>query len=250
MSVIDLNADVGEEASGPDGDGAVLDSVTSASVACGVHAGDPGVMSATVVAAAARGVVVGAHPSYPDRAGFGRRPMQMDSRLLTDELLAQIGALEAVARGQSVRLRFVKPHGALYNTVADDVAEAEALCAAMSAFGDLVLLVQHGSEAVAVAERRGIAVATEAFADRAYRPDGRLLPRHVPGAVITDTEEVTARAVSLAVEGGVTAVDGSWVTVKAVSICVHGDTAGAAGLAARVRLGLAEAGVSVRPFVA
>jgi UPF0271 protein len=242
---VDLNADVGE---GVDGDDALLDVVTSASVACGVHAGDTSSMRRTAQAAAARGVVIGAHPSYPDRAGFGRRPMDLSPERITEGTLAQVRALQEVARAVKTEVRYVKPHGALYNRMADDPACARAVADAVRLAGDLVLLVPAGSSAVAVALAAGVRVATEAFADRAYAPDGRLVPRRRPGSVITDAQEVTARALSIALDHVAPAVDGSMLTLDAASICVHGDTPGAARLARSVREGLVAAGLTLRPF--
>ncbi|HVC71088.1 MAG TPA: 5-oxoprolinase subunit PxpA [Acidimicrobiales bacterium] len=249
MVVIDLNTDVGEQASGADGDTALLDVVTSASVACGFHAGDPSVMRRTLGEAVARQVVVGAHPSYPDRAGFGRREMAISASRLTDDLLYQIGALDGLARSYSARVRYVKPHGALYHRMGADDACAQAICDALRAYGNLALLAPYGSLAIAVAEQLGLEVATEAFADRAYRPDGRLAPRSEVGALVTDAEEVAARAVTLAVDHRVAATDGSWIPVVPSSICIHGDTPGSADLAQRVRTALTDAGIALGPFV-
>ncbi len=249
MPVIDLNADVGEEASGHDGDGALLDAVTSASVACGFHAGDPSVMRRTLGDAVARQVVVGAHPSYPDSDGFGRREMEISLARLTDDLLYQIGALDGLARSYATQVRYVKPHGALYHRMGEDEACARAICDALRAYGNLSLLAPCGSVAIAVAERVGVPVATEGFADRAYLPDGRLAPRGDPGAVITDADEVAARAVTLALEHRVAAVDGSWIAVAAASICVHGDTPGSTEVAHRVHRALTAAGVTLQAFV-
>ena len=249
MPVIDLNADVGEEAGGADGDRALLDVVTSASVACGFHAGDPSVMRRTLGEAVARQVVVGAHPSYPDRAGFGRREMAISPARLTDDLLYQIGALDGLARSYSTRVRYVKPHGALYHRMGEDDACAQAVCDALRAYGNLVLLAPYGSLSVVVAERLGVEVATEAFADRAYLPDGRLAPRHETGALVTDADEVAARAVTLAVERRVTTTDGGWIAIAASSICIHSDTPGSAGLAQRMRSALSDAGIELAPFV-
>jgi len=249
VTVIDLNADVGEEASGPDGDGALLDVVTSASVACGFHAGDPSVMRRTLGDAVSRSVVVGAHPSYPDRAGFGRREMAISPARLTDDLLYQIGALDGLARAYGARVRYVKPHGALYHRMGGDEACARAVCEALLAYGSLALLAPWGSVAIAVAEHFGVEVATEAFADRAYRADGRLVDRGEAGAVVTNADVVAARAVTLAVDHRVEAVDGSSIPLAAASICIHGDTPGAAESARRVRLALAAAGVTLQSFV-
>jgi UPF0271 protein len=248
MPVIDLNADVGEEAGGPDGDGPLLEVVTSASVACGFHAGDPSVMRQTLGDAVTHQVVVGAHPSYPDRAGFGRRDMDVPSARLTDDLLYQIGALDGVARTYATRVRFVKPHGALYHRMGEDEGCARAICQALQAYGNLMLLAPYGSLAVTVAEEFGVDVATEAFADRAYLPDGRLAARSEPGAVVTDPDDVAGRAVALAVDHRIVALDGSWIPVAAQSICVHGDTPGAAALATRVHRSLTAAGVTVAAF--
>ena len=248
MPSVDLNADVGEGA-GDGGDESLLEVVTSASVACGVHAGDAETMRRTVEAAVARGVVVGAHPSYPDREGFGRRPMDIAPVQVTEVVLAQIGVLDAVARGCGTRVRFVKPHGALYHRMADDEACARAVSQALVDAGVPVLVAPAGSGAVDVAASMGLAVATEAFADRAYRPDGRLAPRSDPGAVVSDPDEVARRARSIAVEHQVRAVDGSVIDLDASSICVHGDTPGAAVLAHHVRRALEGAGVRLVAFV-
>jgi len=248
---VDLNADVGEGA-GPVGDGgddALLDLVTSASVACGVHAGDPATMRRTVEAATRRGVVVGAHPSYPDREGFGRRPMDLAPAQVTEEVVRQVAALDAVARGCGTRVRYVKPHGALYHRMAEDAQCARAVADALLEVGGLALLAPTGSRAVEVAESAGVRVATEAFPDRAYGPDGRLAPRTVAGSVLTDPVEVARRAVGIVVDHQVTAVDGTSITMAASSICVHGDTPGAEMLARHVRGALERAGVTLLPFV-
>lgn len=250
MAVIDLNADVGEDTGEGNGDGALLAVVTSASVACGFHAGDATVMRRTVGDAVSRGVVVGAHPSYPDRAGFGRRDMDLPPARVTDDLLYQIGALDGVARACGTRVRYVKPHGALYHRMAEDDACATAVATALRAYGDLILLAPYGSAAVRVAEGIGVTVATEAFADRAYLPDGHLVARTRAGSVLTDPDEVAARAVALAVEHRVEAIDGSQIAVSASSICVHGDTPGAAVLAHRVHQALSDAGLTLRAFAA
>jgi UPF0271 protein len=223
--------------------------VTSASVACGVHAGDTETMRRTVQGAIRRKVVVGAHPSYPDRDGFGRRPMDMAPALITEHVLAQVAALDAVARECGTEVRYVKPHGALYLRMADDESCARAVVEAVREAGDLVLLAPAGTGAVDVAASWGVRVATEAFADRAYLPDGRLAPRTDDGAVLSDADEVTRRAVRIALDHEVTAVDGSTVAVTASSICVHGDTPGAPDMARRLRSELERLGVTLASFV-
>ena len=223
--------------------------MTSASVACGVHAGDTDTMRRTVQGAARHGVVVGAHPSYPDRAGFGRRPMDIAPARITVEVLAQVAALDRVARQCGTRVRFVKPHGALYLRMADDEACARAVATAVGEAGNLVLLAPAGTPCVEVAESMGVAVATEAFADRAYRSDGRLAARTEPGAVLDDPAEVVRRAVAIAVDHAVSAIGGTTLRLAASSICVHGDTPGAAEMASGVRAALEDVGVTLGPFV-
>jgi UPF0271 protein len=168
---------------------------------------------------------------------------------LTDDVLYQIGALDGLARSYATRVRYVKPHGALYHRMGEDEACAKAVADAVRAYGGLALLAPYGSVVIAVAEELGLEVATEAFADRAYLPDGRLVPRSTEGAVVTDPDDVAARAVSLAVDHRVAAIDGSWIPLAASSICVHGDTLGSADLAQRVRSALSDAGIGLQPFV-
>lgn len=244
----DLNADVGERDQPDGGDDAILGVVTSASVACGAHAGSRAVMAEVVAVARARGVAVGAHPSYPDRAGFGRRPMAMAADDLADELTAQVGELVDVARAGGTRVRYVKAHGALYNAMAVDGELAQLVARAVRSVADLAVLVPAGTSAVAAVERTGLAVAREGFCDRAYRSDGSLVPRTEPGAVATSATAVAARAVSLACHGGVDTVDGAWLAMEVDSLCVHGDTPDAAALASAVRYAIEAAGVVVAPF--
>ena len=206
-------------------------------------------MRRTVETAVRHGVVVGAHPSYPDRKGFGRRPMDMAPDRITDEVLAQVAMLENVARAAGTRVRYVKPHGALYHHMADDEACARAVARAVREAGDLVLMAPSGSGAVEIALSEGVRVATEAFADRAYAPDARLAPRTEPGAVITDPAQVARRAVGIVVDHEVPTTDGSVMALVASSICVHGDTPHAATVARRVRRELERAGVTLVPFV-
>jgi 5-oxoprolinase (ATP-hydrolysing) subunit A len=246
--MIDLNADLGE-GFGPwrlGDDVALLSVVTSANVACGFHAGDPLIIRRTCAAAVERGVTIGAQVSYRDLAGFGRREMDVAPEELTAEVLYQIAALDGVARAEGGRVRYVKPHGALYNRLARDPVQAEAVAAAVLAYDrSLPVLTLPGS---ALHEVPGVTVVDECFADRAYRPDGTLVSRREPGAVIDDEGRVAARATRMAVDGVVEAVDGTEVSVRARSICVHGDTPGAVALARTVRATLERAGVQVGPF--
>jgi 5-oxoprolinase (ATP-hydrolysing) subunit A len=246
---VDLNADLGEMTGEERWDELVLDVVTSASVACGFHAGNPEVMHHTIRQASRRGVTIGAHPSYADRDGFGRVEQDVPPDRLTHDLLYQIGALEAFARACGTHVRYVKPHGALYHRMAVDEECAEAVCDALDAHGGLALLAPSASVAVDVARRRGLEVAAELFADRAYHSDGRLVPRHVPGSVVTDSSEAARRAVTLATEHRIETVEGGSIELEGSSICVHGDTPGAQNVARSVRAALAEAGVVLAPFV-
>jgi UPF0271 protein len=249
--VIDLNADLGEGFGvwRLGDDDALLDVITSANVACGFHAGDPITMRRVCAAAAARGVAVGAQVGYRDLAGFGRRRIDVDLRELAAEVLYQIGALDACARAAGIRVGYVKPHGALYNTAADDPGQAGAVAEAIAAFDPrLPLLGLPGSALADGAEGAGVPFVTEAFADRAYLPDGRLMPRREAGAVLEDADQVSARAVEIAVHRRVTAADGSVLALEAQSLCLHGDTPGAVRLATLTRQRLAEAGVTVRRF--
>jgi UPF0271 protein len=246
---IDLNADVGESfgiyALGQDPE--LLPVITSANVACGFHAGDPGVMRATVALAREHGTAVGAHPGFPDLAGFGRRELQATAREVEDLVVYQIGALAGIAAAQNIRLQHVKPHGALYNMAARDAALADAIARATASVDhSLVLFGLPGSQSIEAGRRHGLRTACEAFADRAYRPDGTLVPRSQPGAVIDDADAVVSRAVAMARERVVVAVDGSRVPLDVDTICVHGDTPGAAALAARIRQALVAAGVDVK----
>ena len=246
---VDLNADLGESF-GPwtfGSDAAVLASITSASVACGFHAGDPGIMRQAVRAARAAGVAVGAHPGFPDLVGFGRRQLAASPREVEDFVLYQIGALAAIAAAEGVGLQHIKPHGALYNMAVRDRALADAVARATASFDPaLVLFGPPGSELVRAGEAAGLAVAAEGFADRAYEPDGTLAPRTRPGAVLHDPDSVVARAVRMARDGVVLAADGTDIPLRIATICVHGDTPGAAELARLVRAALTAAGIPVR----
>ena len=247
---VDLNCDMGESFGRWElgADAEILPFVTSANIACGAHAGDPGVMRRTLRHAAQHGVACGAHPGFADLAGFGRREIPVSPSEATDLVLWQIGALDAIARSEGVRLRHVKAHGALYNMAARDMALAEALAEAVASFDTaLIFFGLAGSGMLDAGRRAGLTVAAEGFADRAYEPDGSLTPRAAAGAVIHDVDEVVARAVRMARESRVVARDGSTIELRVDTICVHGDTPGAAVLARALRAGLAAAGVGVRP---
>ena len=243
---VDLNADMGEA----HGDDATLVGlVTSANVACGFHAGDPMIMRATVAAAVRAGVTVGAHPGYPDRSGFGRRDLAATPDEIVADVLYQIGALQAVCRAAGTRVRYVKAHGALYNRAAKDAAAAKAIAEAVRlADPSLVLLCLAGSNMVEVTRGVGVIMAEEAFADRAYAPDGSLVSRSVAGSVLTDPSVVAARAVRMVMDGEVEALGGGVVRVRADSLCVHGDTPGALDLVRAVRHALTAQGLTLSPF--
>jgi len=240
---IDLNCDMGESfgAWTMGQDDAVLAHVTSANIACGFHAGDPATMRRTVAAAVAHGVAIGAHPSLPDLAGFGRREMRVTPAETYAMTLYQIGALAAIARAAGTKLLHVKPHGALYNMAATDRALADAIAGAVRDFDDTLILVGlANSELPRAGEAAGLAVAHEAFADRRYEADGSLMARSKTGAVIDDVDAAIAQAVSIATRGEVGAL-----RVRADTICVHGDRADAATFARRLREALDDAGVAI-----
>lgn len=248
---IDMNSDVGESFGSwtMGDDAAIFRSVSSANVACGFHAGDPSGIAQTCRDAVAAGVTVGAHVGYRDLAGFGRRFLNCTPTELADDVLYQIGALQALARAAGTDVKYVKPHGALYNTIVHHEAHAQAVVDAVKAFGgDLPLLLLPGSVALDKAEKAGLRGVAEAFADRGYTPEGTLVSRLDPGAVLHDETEVAARMVRLATEGVLTAVDGSDIRVEAASICVHGDTPGSVSMAAAVRSALEDAGVQIAAF--
>ena len=251
MTTVDLNSDLGESFGRwtLGDDAAMLPLVTSANVACGFHAGDPTTLRRTCALAVDSGVVIGAQVGYRDLAGFGRRFIDMDPVELTDDVLYQIGALEAMARVAGSRVAYVKPHGALYNTTVHSTGQAQAVVKAVGAYDPaLPVLGLPGSELLAAAEKAGLRSVTESFADRGYTPEGTLVPRSQPGALVTDADEVARRVVRMVVDSEVLAVDGSTVTVAADSVCVHGDSPGAVAMAEAVRGALDAAGVSVEPF--
>jgi UPF0271 protein len=245
---IDINADVGESfgsyALGDDA--ALMNAITSASVAAGFHAGDPSVLRRTIRLAKSHGVAVGAHPGFPDLVGFGRRELQVTPAEAEDFVLYQIAAVSGVAATEGVKLQHVKPHGALFNMAARSRSLATAIAKAVAAFdASLILFGLPGSEILSAGRAAGLRVAAEVFADRAYEADGSLARRGTPGSVIHDATAVVSRAVRMIQERVVEARDGTVVSLDADTICVHGDTPGAAQLAASVRAGLHAAGVTV-----
>ncbi len=249
---IDLNSDLGESFGTwrLGDDAAMLDIVTSANVACGFHAGDALTLQRTCAQAAQRGVVVGAQVSYRDLAGFGRRFIAMNPAELTADVLYQLGALEAMCRVAGTRVAYVKPHGALYHAVIDHEDQAAALVAAVTAYDpSLPIMGLPGAASLRLAQEAGLHTVTEAFADRGYTSEGRLVPRGQPGDLLHDPTEVAARMVRMVTDGVLTADDGSDVEVRAASICTHGDSPGAVQIATAVREALSEAGVQIAPFV-
>ena len=248
MYKIDLNSDIGESfgAYRMGDDAAVMDAVTSANVACGFHAGDPLVMNKTIKNCAAKGVAVGAHPGYPDLVGFGRRNMKCTPEEEYADCLYQIGALSAFCRANGLTLQHVKPHGAMYNQAAKYPELAKAIARAVKDSGENVILMGlANSEFEKAAKEIGIPFAAEAFADRGYMPDGSLVPRSQPGAIIHDVDEAAKRVVRMVTEGKVEAVDGTVINFRPQSICMHGDTPEAVEMAKTVRRELEAAGVKV-----
>jgi UPF0271 protein len=247
---IDLNSDMGESfgAYTIGADEEILRWVTSANVACGWHGGDPHVMRQTVARAKVLGVAVGAHPSYPDLLGFGRRPMQITRQEARDYMLYQIGALRAFVEAAGLGLQHVKPHGAIYNVAAKDRELSLGIAEAVKeAGGDLILMGLPDSEMLKAAQEVGVRIAREAFGDRAYNEDGSLVSRKIAGSLITDPDGVADRVVGLA-EGRVVAITGKEIRFQADTICLHGDTPGAATIAKCVRERLEKEGVQVRPL--
>jgi len=248
---VDLNSDSGEAFSRWElgDDAAMMLIVTSASVACGFHAGDPSVMRRTVELAAEHQVSIGAHVAYRDLATFGRVFIDMDPADLTNAVVYQLGALNAICAAAGTRVRYIKPHGALYNALTHHAAQAEAVARGIAAVDPtLPILCQPGTQIEQAALAHGLTPVIEAYADRAYNPDGTLVSRRLPGAVLHDPDAIAARVVRLATEGVVEAVDGSVVQLQARSICVHGDTAGAVAIARAVRQALDTSGVEVSAF--
>ena len=248
---IDLNSDVGESYGvwQVGDDEALIPLISSANVACGFHGGDPTTLRATCVRAAANGVAIGAQVSYPDLVGFGRRYLDMSEGDLRDAVLYQLGALDAFAQVAGAEVAYIKPHGALYHATIDDEAQARAVVAAAAEYDpSLAVLGFPGSALLAAAEREELEAVPEGFVDRAYLPDGRLVPRSVDGALITDPDAAAEQAVRIATGGEVVTIDGTVLATSARSLCVHGDSPGAVAIAAAVRHALAAAGVDVLSF--
>jgi UPF0271 protein len=248
MMQVDINCDMGESfgAYQIGADAEVMPYITSANIACGFHGGDPAVMRKTVVAARDAGVAVGAHPGLPDLVGFGRRAMQVSAQETYDLVVYQVGALLGVARTAGATLHHVKAHGALYNMAAAQPALADAIARAVRDVDRrLVLYGLAGSHMLTAAEAVGLVAASEVFADRNYLPDGALVPRHRPDAMVHDVAEAVRRAVRMVREGRVTDVEGNDIAIRADTICVHGDGPNAAAIARALREGLERAGVRV-----
>jgi 5-oxoprolinase (ATP-hydrolysing) subunit A len=248
--MVDINSDIGESFGvySIGEDEALMPWITSANLACGFHAGDPRVMLAAVRSAARAGVVVGAHPGLPDLTGFGRRTLLLTEEEAYTDTLYQLGALAAIARAAGVRLEHVKPHGQLNNLAVKDSRLAFAIVRAVQDFDPAMVMIAYAGELTAAAVAAGLTVANEVYADRAYRPDGSLLPRSEPGAIIDDLDTVIRRALVMVQGGKVTAVTGEEITVRADTICVHGDAPGAAVIARALRQALGAAGIEVRPL--
>jgi 5-oxoprolinase (ATP-hydrolysing) subunit A len=248
---VDVNADVGESFGtyrlGQDPE--LIPLITSANIACGFHAGDPGVMRATVSLARTHGVAIGAHPSFDDLVGFGRRAVAASPREIEDLVVYQIGALMGVAAAQGLSLSHVKAHGALYNIAAREAPVAAAIARAVASIsGELILVGPPQSQLIKAGTREGLRTAAEGFVDRAYCADGSLVARSQPNAIIEDPLVAVQRAVRMVRDRVVEAIDGTLVPLEIDTICVHGDTPGAVALASRLRAALADAGIEVRPL--
>ena len=251
MTSVDLNADLGEGFGvwTLGDDDAMLDIVTSANVACGFHAGDPANLAAVCRAAAQRGVRVGAQVSYRDLAGFVIKLNNVRIEDLTTDKMYQIGALQALARAAGTTVSYVKPHGALYNSIVTNRHQAHAVAAAVHAVDPtLPVLGLAGSVFFGAADELGLRTVPEAFADRAYRPDGQLVSRRERNSVLHDVDEIADRVISMVTKGRVDAVDGSTIPITVSSVCVHGDSPGAVQIATAVRARLVDAGVTLTPF--
>jgi UPF0271 protein len=252
VTAIDLNSDLGESfgAWTMGDDTAILQLVSSANVACGFHAGSPAGLLSTLRMAKQQGVTIGAHVSYPDLVGFGRRNMDISSDELTADVIYQIGALQGLARAAGTEVRYVKPHGALYNTIAYDERQALAVINAIQSIdASLPLVGLAGSRVLELAQEKGLRTIAEAFADRAYHTDGSLVSRREAGSVLHDAQHIAERMLQLITQGGVTSIEGEFTPVKADSICVHGDSPGAIEMARQIRHVLEEKGVTIQSFI-
>ena len=248
---IDINSDLGEGLGlwTMSDDDVLLETVSSANVVCGFHAGDPSIMRRVCLAAAERRVSIGAHVSYPDLVGFGRRFIDIDPGELRDAVTYQIGALAAFAAAAGTYVAYVKPHGALYNAIFDHPAQAKAVVDGVACIGELPILGLPGSLVLQMASDGGLRAVTEAFVDRAYQPDGTLVARSRPGAVLDDVESIVQRTVRLVTAGEIEALDGTVIRLQAESICVHGDTPGSVQIAQSIRAALEQAGIVVKHFM-
>jgi UPF0271 protein len=251
MTTVDLNSDLGEGFGQwtLGDDDALLAIVTSANVACGFHASDATIMRRVCERAVEAGVAIGAQVGYRDLPGFGRRFIDVEPHALTQDVIYQVGALEAFARVAGSRVRYVKPHGALYNAIVSHEEQAAAVVKAVVDYDPgLPVMGLPGSAWLRLAERAGLTVVHEAFADRAYTSEGTLVSRRLPGAVLHDPVEIASRCVAMATGGSVTDIEGGQLTLTPHSICVHGDTPGAVEIAREVRTALTDAGVTLAPF--
>ncbi|NIY49118.1 LamB/YcsF family protein [Cedecea colo] len=249
---IDLNSDLGESFGQwtMGDDAAILKMVSSANVACGFHAGSPAGILETLKAAKAQGVTVGAHVAYPDLVGFGRRNMDIASDELTADVIYQLGALQGLARAAGTQVRYVKPHGALYNTIAYNERQALAVIDGILAVDpQLPLVGLAGSPILALAQQKGLKTIAEAFADRAYHADGTLVSRREAGAVLHDAQQVAERMLQLITSGGLKSIEGEFTPIQVESICVHGDSPGAIAMASQIRTLLEAQGITVRSFI-
>lgn len=248
---VDLNSDLGESFGSwtMGNDEQILPVVTSANIACGFHAGDPLGILNTLKHAVKLGVTIGAHVAYPDLVGFGRRNMDLSRDELIADVLYQISALDGLAKVAGSKVKYVKPHGALYNTIAKDQVQAQAVIDAIKMYNpELVLVALAGSNLVAQAKASGLKVVSEAFADRAYNRDGSLVSRRLEGAVLHDAECVAKRVVSMLQQGGVESIDGIFTPIQADTICLHGDTNGALEMSAAIKAELLKNNIQIRPF--
>ncbi|TDX16648.1 UPF0271 protein [Buttiauxella sp. BIGb0552] len=253
VTAIDLNSDLGESfgAWTMGDDAAILKLVSSANVACGFHAGSPAALLLTLREAAQQGVAIGAHVSYPDLVGFGRRNMDVARDELIADVIYQIGALQGLAKAAGTEVRYVKPHGALYNTIAQDERQALAVIDAILAIDPRLPLVGlAGSRVLDLAQEKGLRTIAEAFADRAYHANGTLVSRREAASVLHDAKLIAQRMLQLITQGGVTSIEGQFTPIKADSICVHGDSPGAIEMARQIRNLLEEKGIAIRAFAA